>query len=163
MRDALNIPAAPGWLQRNARAHERWNRLWTEVNTTRIKPLHYDLMCQYCVYYSDMRDAAEKMERGKLVAEKKQVGQNKTSVTIERVTVTPYQSLFDNAVREMSRIGQLIGLRPDQPLTSAYSFADYAASLLVTEADEDSDGDTDDCGPASGDDGDGTVQESITS
>ncbi len=143
------IPDAPGWLQRSARAHERWSRLWSEVNRNRIKPMHYDLMCQYCVYYSDMRDAAEKMERGKLVAEKKQVG-TKADVTIERITVTPYQSIFDNSVREMSRIGQLLGLRPDTPLASVRSFDDYIDALL----EDDSDGDDRE---DSGDDGDGEV------
>ncbi len=161
----MTIPQAPAWLQRNARAHERWQRLWTEVNLTRIKPMHYDLMCQYCLYYSDMRDAAEKMERGKLVAEKKQVG-TKADVTIERITVTPYQGIFDSAVREMSRLGQLLGLQPDRPMTDNYNFADYADTLLIDDeydeaAEEGSDG-PDDCGLPSGDDGVGAAQESGT-
>jgi P27 family predicted phage terminase small subunit len=101
------VPDAPEWIKRNVRAHDRWRALWPILDRSRIKPeLHSDYVCQYCVAYADIRDAQEKMDQmGKLVKDKQ-----------GRVTVNPYQVLYDAAVNKMAALGDMLGIRPDRPL-----------------------------------------------
>lgn len=127
------IPPVPAGLARYPRGAEMWNALWANaLERTRVFPaLHGVIVEQYCVYYSDMRDAMEKMERGKLVAEQKRtVGEgDKAKVTIEKLGISPYQRVFDTAVSQMERLGRLIGLDPMNPLEEVHTLADYAGGL----------------------------------
>lgn len=135
------IPAVPGWLKKNTRACERWGEIWSVLERTRIRPaMHGDFVAQYCVAYADMRDALEHLERGKLVAEKRTVGVgDKAKTTVEKVTVSPYQSVYDNATRNMERLGRMIGLDPTNPLEATRTLADYADNLRDIGEDEDDD------------------------
>lgn len=147
------VPEAPAWIARYPRALEKWNDLWGKVlEPTRITPAaHGDIVGQYCIYYSDMRDALEKLERGKLVGEKKTTGVgDKAKVTVEKLGVSPYQRIFDNAVQKMERLGKMIGLDPVNPLEAARTFADYAEIL---GDDGDGEGDNVDDGSSTNDGG----------
>lgn len=134
------IPEPPGYIKSSARALERWNELWTCLEGSRIKPaLHRDFVGQYCVAYADMRDALEKLEKGKLVAEKRTVGVgDKAKTTVEKWHVHPFQSIYDNAVRNMERLGRMLGLDPINPLEETRTLADYADNLIDMGEDEDS-------------------------
>lgn len=148
------VPECPAWLAKYPRALERWNALWPVLERTRLNPLMQgDYVSQYCMAYSDMRDALEKMERGKLVAEKRTVGVgDKAKTTIEKLSISPYQSVYDNAVNKMERLGRMIGLDPEKPLDRAYDMDDFAEFLGV----DDGDGDADDAGEHDGSNATGT-------
>lgn len=150
-------PPVPGWLAKYPRAVEQWETLWPCLERTRIKPaMHGMIVAQYCVAYSNMRDALERLERGKLVAEKRTVGVGaKANTTIEKVTVSPYQAIYDNATREMDRLGRMLGLDPLNPLEATRCFADYAA-ILCDDGDDYVDDGNDSDGGSAGDAGSDT-------
>jgi P27 family predicted phage terminase small subunit len=131
------IPPIPSFLARNERAAERWNELWTILERTRVNPIvHRDIVAQYCVAYADWREALEKLERSKLVAEKRTVGVgDKAKTTVEKVTVSPYYSIAQAAAKEMDRLGKMIGLDPLSPLEESRPYADYIDTIAIPEDD----------------------------
>lgn len=128
-------PEAPDWLKKVPRAHEKWNKIWLALEQTRIKPdAHEDFVVQYCIAYSDMREAMERMERSKLVKETRTVGVgDKAKTTIEKLTVSPFQTIYDNATRNMDRLGRFLGLDPVSPLDEVRTFQDYADFLRIED------------------------------
>lgn len=124
-------PDAPEWVRKVPRALEKWQVIWLALERTRVSVnAHGDFVAQYCIAYSDMRDAVERMRNSKLVKETRTVGVgDKAKTSIEKVTVSPFQGIYDNATRNMERLAKLIGLDPTNPLEEVRKFDDYADIL----------------------------------
>lgn len=135
-------PEAPAWVKRVARAHEKWEDVWLALEQTRVfVRQHGDLVAQYCIAWADMRDALERMQNSKLVAEKRMVGSGENAkVVVEKVTVSPFYSIYKDALSTMDRIGLKIGLDPANPLDEAKRFSDYREILCCNDGDDDVDG-----------------------
>lgn len=148
-----NIPDAPAYLKPFPRAVERWNELWSVMETSRINAkMHGDLVAAYCINYSDMREAMDKMAHSKLVGDSKLVGEGEKAKKITtNVRVSPYQAIFDKAVQNMERLGKQIGLDPENPLSRARPWSEYAEFL--GDDDDDGTGNAGDAGESSGDGG----------
>lgn len=124
-------PEAPEWLKSMPRAVEKWGVVWLALERTRVSfEAHGDFVAQYCIAYADMREAVERLSRSKLIKETRTTGSgDKAKVTIEKLTVSPFQLIYTTATREMERLGRIIGLDPVNPLDEARKFADYAEIL----------------------------------
>lgn len=128
-------PEAPEWIRRVPAALEKWAVIWLVLESTRVNVYaHSDFVGQYCIAYADMREALGFLSRSKLVKETRTVGVgDKAKTTVEKVTVSPYQTIYMNATREMERLGRMIGLEPVNPLEETRSFQDYAEILRAED------------------------------
>lgn len=144
------VPDAPGWIK--GRALERWTELWPVLERSRIHPvMHRDIVAQYCIAYGDMREALEALQRSKLVKETRTVGVgDKAKTSVEKISVSPFHAIYMAAVREMDRLGKMIGLDPQNPLEVTRKFSDYSHMLY-----EENEGGPVDDGSASGNGGAG--------
>ena len=105
-------PKAPLWLK--DRALDKWYELWGGLlDRNHLDPrIHGDLVALYCESYGNFREAVEKLaSMGALVKDKN-----------DRVVPNPYVDIRDTAMRQMTDIGERLGLTP----SASVRWQDYA-------------------------------------
>jgi P27 family predicted phage terminase small subunit len=124
--DTIVIPAAPGWIESNPRAHDRWLSLWPTLDRSRIDPVkHGDTVGAYCQAYADFREASEKIASLGLVVREPVGGRSDAF----RVIQNPYVAVREAALRQMTELAKVLGIRPDAATWSLQTYQELAGVL----------------------------------
>jgi P27 family predicted phage terminase small subunit len=121
------VPKAPRWLK--DRALDKWQELWGSLlDRNHISPtVHGDLVALYCESYGSFREAVEKLaSMGSLVKDKN-----------DRVVPNPYVDIRDTAMRQMTDIGERLGLMP----SAGVRYSDFAPTAQEPSNDRTDTGD----------------------